>query len=85
MIRPRRSPVRAWPGQPVTAHSGVPDPAAVEGDDATRRRAFGKAFTTLHRRISLFTNLPLEKRDGVAIKQALAEIGRARGGTGSTA
>lgn len=67
-----------WPGQPMTAHWGVPDPAAVQGIDETRRRAFLDAYTALHRRISLFVNLPLDKLGGLALKERLCEIGRAR-------
>jgi arsenate reductase (thioredoxin) len=50
-----------WPGQPMTAHWGVHDPAAVEGTIEEKRRAFLKAYTELHRRILLFINLPIEK------------------------
>ena len=65
-----------WPGQPVTAHWGVEDPAAVEGDDEVKRKAFMRAFTTLQRRIDLFLSLPLEKLDKVALKQQLDSIGK---------
>lgn len=65
-----------WPGQPLTAHWGVPDPAAVEGDDDTRRRAFFNAYTVLQRRIELFLNLPLAKLDRLSLQRRLAEIGR---------
>ena len=64
-----------WPGQPVTAHWGVEDPAAVEGDDETRRKAFLRAFTTLQRRIELFLSLPHGKLDQLAINQRLDSIG----------
>src|SRR6266851_6337428 len=50
-----------WPGHPVTAHWGVPDPAAVEGSDEQKRRAFKAAFTALSRRIDLFLALPMER------------------------
>jgi arsenate reductase (thioredoxin) len=66
-----------WPGQPMTAHWGVPDPAAVEGNEETRQKAFVKAYTELYRRISLFTALPFEKLDKLALKAKLDEIGRA--------
>jgi protein-tyrosine-phosphatase len=66
-----------WPGQPMTAHWGVPDPAAVEGNEETRQKAFLTAYTELHRRISLFTALPFEKLDQLALKAKLDEIGRA--------
>ncbi len=66
-----------WPGQPVTAHWGVDDPAAVEGDEAARRRAFLNAYTTLRTRIQLFVNLPLTSLDRLALTQRLGDIGRA--------
>jgi arsenate reductase len=64
-----------WPGQPVTAHWGVEDPAAVEGDDEAKRKAFLKAFTTLRRRIELFLSLPHGKIDKLALSQRLNAIG----------
>ncbi len=67
-----------WPGQPVTAHWGIEDPAAVEGSDEEKRRAFSTAFKLLQRRISLFTSLPLDKLDEMAIKRKLDGIGRLR-------
>ncbi len=65
-----------WPGQPVTAHWGVEDPAAVEGDHETREKAFLRAFTTLQRRLDLFLALPLDKLDRLALKQRLDSIGK---------
>jgi protein-tyrosine-phosphatase len=65
-----------WPGQPMTAHWGISDPAAVEGDEETKRKAFLKAYTELYRRISLFLALPFEKLRGLALKEKLDEIGR---------
>jgi protein-tyrosine-phosphatase len=65
-----------WPGQPMTAHWGVHDPAAVQGSDDDKRKAFFKAFTELHRRISLFINLPFDKLSHLALKEKLDEIGR---------
>jgi protein-tyrosine-phosphatase len=65
-----------WPGQPMTAHWGVRDPAAVEGNYEVKRKAFLNAYTELHRRISLFTALPFEKLDKLALKRNLDEIGR---------
>ncbi|MGE5218320.1 MAG: arsenate reductase ArsC [Chloroflexota bacterium] len=65
-----------WPGQPMTAHWGVPDPAAVEGDEETKRKAFLKAYTELYRRISLFVALPFDKLDQLALKAKLDAIGR---------
>lgn len=64
-----------WPGQPMTAHWGVPDPAAVEGSDEEKRRAFHLAFNQLSTRINLFLNLPLEKLDRIAITKHLQDIG----------
>ena len=67
-----------WPGQPVSAHWGIEDPAAVQGADEDKRRAFLKAFTQLSARINLFLNLPLEKLDRMALKAKLDEIGKSR-------
>ncbi|HUL92271.1 MAG TPA: arsenate reductase ArsC [Burkholderiales bacterium] len=67
-----------WPGQPVSAHWGVEDPAAVQGADEDVRRAFLTAFTQLSARINLFLNLPLEKLDRMALKTRLDEIGKTR-------
>ena len=66
-----------WPGQPMTAHWGIPDPAAAEGSDADRVRAFGDALRLLERRIDLFAALPLATLDHLALKQQLHDIGRA--------
>jgi protein-tyrosine-phosphatase len=65
-----------WPGQPVTAHWGVPDPAAVGGTDEEKRRAFRDALLTLRRRIELFTSLPFDKLSVLALRDRLNEIGR---------
>jgi arsenate reductase len=65
-----------WPGRPVTAHWGVPDPAAVEGPDEEKRRAFLEAFARLRRRIELFASLPLARLDRLAMQSRLREIGR---------
>ena len=65
-----------WPGQPVTAHWSLEDPAAVKGDDATRRRAVQTALQLLNRRISVFINLPLATLDKVALKHEVDAIGR---------
>jgi len=67
-----------WPGQPVSAHWGIEDPAAVRGTDEEKRRAFLEAFTQLSTRINLFLNLPLEKLDRLALKAKLEEIGKTR-------
>lgn len=65
-----------WPGQPMTAHWGVPDPAAVTGTEEQIKKAFRDAFFILDRRISLFINLPLSSLDGLAIKREIDSIGR---------
>lgn len=65
-----------WPGQPLTAHWSISDPAAVAGDDARKRRAFMEAFTVLKRRIELFTSLPLDKLDRLALHEQVKAIGR---------
>ena len=67
-----------WPGQPMTAHWGIEDPAAVEGSDEDKRRAFSLAFEQLNRRISIFTSLPVEKIDKLSLKKQLDDIGRLR-------
>ncbi len=64
-----------WPGQPMTAHWGVPDPAAVEGTPEQIEKAFREAFVTLDRRISLFLCLPLSSLDKLAIKKEIDRIG----------
>lgn len=64
-----------WPGQPMTAHWGLPDPAAVEGDDTTREKAFVDTFVALKRRIELMLALPLASLDRLAIHQAVKDIG----------
>ncbi len=65
-----------WPGQPLSAHWGVPDPAEVKGDDETVERAFADAFMVLSRRIALMVNLPFEKLDRLALQKELADIGQ---------
>ncbi len=65
-----------WPGQPMTAHWGVPDPAAVRGSESEIARAFRDAFFMLERRISLFLSLPLATLDTLAIKKEIDSIGR---------
>ena len=65
-----------WPGQPMTAHWGVPDPAAVNGTPEDIERAFRDAFITLDRRISLFLSLPLASLDQLALKKKVDEIGK---------
>jgi arsenate reductase (thioredoxin) len=65
-----------WPGQPMTAHWGIQDPAAVQGSEEAKRSAFLKAYTELYRRISLFTCLPFETLSKLALREKLDEIGR---------
>lgn len=65
-----------WPGQPVSAHWGLPDPAAVEGPDAVRERAFLDAFVTLRRRLQLMLALPLAGLDRLALQKQVRDIGR---------
>ncbi|HZA95250.1 MAG TPA: arsenate reductase ArsC, partial [Burkholderiaceae bacterium] len=65
-----------WPGKPITAHWAVADPAAVQGDDESKRRAFLNTFTTLRRRIELFLSLPHGKLDRLALSQRLNRIGQ---------
>ncbi|MFI4914398.1 MAG: arsenate reductase ArsC [Steroidobacterales bacterium] len=65
-----------WPGQPMTAHWGVPDPAAVEGTDADKRRAFLQACGTLEARIKLFASLPVRTLDRIRLQQRIDEIGK---------
>lgn len=65
-----------WPGQPMTAHWGVPDPAAAEGTEAERRLAFSDTFRMLNTRISIFTSLPLSSIDRLALQKRLEAIGR---------
>jgi len=70
-----------WPGQPMTAHWGVPDPAAVRGSDTDKWLAFRDAFRMLDNRIKIFTSLPLESFDRMRLKERLDAIGRARAPT----
>ena len=67
-----------WPGQPMTAHWGIADPAAVQGSDDDKRRAFSLAFSQLNRRISLFVSLPFARLEGMALQRELDDIGRLR-------
>lgn len=66
-----------WPGQPISAHWGVEDPAAVDGAEEARHRAFTTAFNQLRNRIGMFVSLPLDKLDAMALKQKLDDIGKA--------
>jgi arsenate reductase (thioredoxin) len=65
-----------WPGQPITAHWGVPDPAAEAGSTEQIERAFRDAFVTLHRRIGLFLSLPISSLDRLSVKKELDRIGK---------
>jgi protein-tyrosine-phosphatase len=68
-------PCPVWPEQPMTAHWGIHDPAAVQGSDDEKRKAFLKAYTELYQRISLFLNLPFATLNKLALKEKLEEIG----------
>ncbi|HQT72218.1 MAG TPA: arsenate reductase ArsC [Thiobacillus sp.] len=65
-----------WPGQPMTAHWGVPDPAAVDGTDEQKRRAFVDAMNQLQRRICMLVSLPFATLDGMKLQQAVRDIGK---------
>lgn len=67
-----------WPGQPMTAHWGVPDPAVVEGNEAERNFAFADTHRMLNQRISIFVNLPLGSLDQLSLQRRLDEIGKTR-------
>jgi arsenate reductase len=70
-----------WPGQPITAHWGIEDPAAVEGSDIDKERAFVTAFRYLRNRTSLLISLPLASLNRLALTHKLKEIGRIEGST----
>lgn len=70
-----------WPGQPMTAHWGIEDPAAVEGTDLEKHTAFLTAFRYLKNRLSAFTSLPLQSIDKLSLGTQLREIGRMTGST----
>jgi len=67
-----------WPGNPMTAHWGVPDPAAVEGSEVERRQAFREAFMALENRVKLFTSLSLHALDRLVLKRELERIGKTK-------
>ena len=67
-----------WPGQPMTAHWGQPDPAAIEGSDVEKRVAFNEAYRMLKNRISIFVNLPMASLDRLSLQRRLTEIGERR-------
>lgn len=71
-----------WPGQPMSAHWGIEDPAAVEGTALEREAAFVAAFRYLKNRITAFASLPMAKLDRIALKRHIDEIGRREGATG---
>lgn len=73
-----------WPGQPMSAHWGLPDPVAVEGNEAQRRLAFSEAYRMLRSRISIFVNLPMATLDQLTLQKQLDDIGRLQGETAST-
>jgi protein-tyrosine-phosphatase len=66
----------AWPGQPMTAHWGIPDPAAVEGTDVEKSLAFREAFRSMETRIKLFTSLPIASIDRMRLKERMDAIGK---------
>lgn len=68
-----------WPGQPMTAHWGIEDPAAVEGTDIDKERAFETAYRFLRNRILAFTSLPIDSLSKLSLRQSLDEIGRMDG------
>jgi arsenate reductase (thioredoxin) len=65
-----------WPGQPITAHWGFPDPAAIEDADDEKRAAFAQTFRQMRKRVELLLSLPLETLDNVAIKNKMRSIGQ---------
>jgi arsenate reductase len=65
-----------WPGQPMTAHWGTPDPASVEGSEMARTEAFREAFRILERRIGLFISLPIASLDRLSLSQKIRDIGQ---------
>ena len=67
-----------WPGQPMTAHWGIPDPAAAEGNETIRRMAFTDTYRMLYRRISIFVSLPFESLDKFSLQRRIDEIGRVK-------
>ncbi|MFO1102359.1 MAG: arsenate reductase ArsC [Methylocystis sp.] len=75
----------AWPGQPMTAHWGIEDPAAVEGSDIDKQRAFATAFRYLRNRVDQFCAIPLHRLDKLALSQRLRDIGDMEGATSRNA
>ena len=74
-----------WPGQPITAHWGIPDPAKAKGSPAEIAVAFKDAYRMLHHRIGIFTALPLRSLDQLSLQAKLNEIGRMQGATAKAA
>ncbi len=70
-----------WPGQPMTAHWGVPDPAAVRGDEAEKYLAFADTMRMLNQRIGIFVNLPISSLSKISLQQRLHDIGKVRRST----
>jgi arsenate reductase (thioredoxin) len=70
-----------WPGKPVTAHWGLPDPSAVEGNEVDRRMAFADTHRMLYQRIGIFVNLPLRSLDSMSLQRRLDDIGRSTSDT----
>jgi arsenate reductase len=66
-----------WPGQPITAHWGLPDPAAVQGSEEQQRKAFFDAYVALRRRIELMLALPIESLDPLSLQAKLSDVGKA--------
>ena len=64
-----------WPGQPISSHWGMPDPAAIAGSDTSIALAFADTYRMLNNRIGIFNSLPIAKLDGLALKQRLDDIG----------
>jgi len=67
-----------WPGQPMTAHWGVPDPSSAQGTESERRFAFADTYRMLYQRIGIFTNLPLASLDKLSLQKRLDDIGRTK-------
>lgn len=70
-----------WPGQPMTAHWGVEDPAKVDGPDFEKRAAFARTFDQMKRRIGVFTSLPIKSLDRLALSRRIKDIGKLEGAT----
>ena len=68
-----------WPGQPMTAHWGLPDPAVAEGSEAEQALAFADTFRMLHQRISIFVSLPFDKLSKLSLQKHLDDIGKTKG------